>query len=70
MGVPSLGCSTVASSYLYGGELDLASKAKHDAIEYEHEAIEHAALCGDDSVLASVRAIVADAAGVFLASDR
>ena len=31
----------------------------HDAIEYEHEAIEHAALTGDDELLHAVRAIVA-----------
>lgn len=29
-----------------------------DAIEYAHEAIEHAALSGDDALLASVRASV------------
>lgn len=32
-----------------------------DAIEYEHEAIEHAALANDDQVLADVRLIIADA---------
>ena len=29
-----------------------------DAIEYEHEALEHAALSGDDTVLYTVRRIV------------
>jgi len=29
-----------------------------DAIEYEHEALEHAALSGDDNVLYTVRRIV------------
>lgn len=31
----------------------------HDAVEYEHEAIEHAALTGDDRVLAMTRNIIA-----------
>ena len=31
----------------------------NDATEYEHEAVEHAALSGDDSVLGRVRSIVA-----------
>lgn len=30
----------------------------HDATEYEHEAVEHAALTGDDALLAEVRALV------------
>ncbi len=30
-----------------------------DAVEYAHEAVEHAALCGDDMVLTTVRNIVA-----------
>ncbi len=31
----------------------------HDTTEYEHEAIEHAALCGVDEALATVRQIIA-----------
>lgn len=31
---------------------------EHDAVEYEHEAIEHAALCGVDEALPAVRAII------------
>lgn len=30
----------------------------HDVVEYRHEALEHAALCDDDRVLVSVRAIM------------
>jgi hypothetical protein len=30
----------------------------HDATEYEHEALEHAALSGDDALLAEVRRLV------------
>lgn len=30
----------------------------HDAVEYEHEAIEHAALTGDDMVLHQVRNLI------------
>lgn len=33
-------------------------KRAEDAQEFAHEAIEHAALCGDDKVLALVRAIL------------
>jgi hypothetical protein len=29
-----------------------------DAVEYEHEALEHAALSGDDGLLAEVRSII------------
>lgn len=32
-----------------------ASHGLHDATEYAHEAIEHAALCGDDELLGAVR---------------
>lgn len=38
-----------------------AYRLNHDTTEYEHEAIEHAALCNDDSVIAAVRAIIAGA---------
>lgn len=36
------------------GRACAASSAK-DATEYAHEAIEHAALCGDDNLLSAVR---------------
>ena len=45
--------STVSSSYP-SGRVWL-----EDAIEYAHESIEHAALSGDDTVLADVRASLA-----------
>ncbi len=40
------------------GQHDLAHRWMHDATEYAHEALEHAALCGDDRVLLAVRRIV------------
>lgn len=33
----------------------------HDAVEYEHESLEHAALSGNDDVLHAVRSIIAEA---------
>ena len=36
-----------------------AQRLSHDAVEYEHEAIEHAALTGSDEVLRETRAIIA-----------
>jgi hypothetical protein len=32
---------------------------EHDAVEYFHEAVEHASLSGDDDVLHAVRRIIA-----------
>lgn len=40
------------------GEHALAHHWMHDATEYAHEAIEHAALCGNPQVLPTVRHIV------------
>lgn len=38
--------------------LDQTIRWLHDAVEYEHEAIEHASLSGDDTVLHNVRLIM------------
>jgi hypothetical protein len=40
-------------------DVDAGLRAYHDATEYEHEALEHAALCGDDAVIGVVRSIIA-----------
>lgn len=40
------------------GDSNSAMMYSHDATEYEHEAIEHAALCGVDEALATVRQII------------
>jgi hypothetical protein len=49
-----------AEAVFQQGEPGVALRWKLDATEYEHEAIEHAALCGDDAVLAWVRRVVSD----------
>ena len=59
---------TFANGHMINGRREMMSAATHNAAEYEHEAIEHAALCGDDSVLAQVRTIVASAKNAFLTS--
>ena len=50
---------TIASDAWSRGDSVQAHRYGHDAIDYEHEALEHAALCGDDSVIAAVRALIA-----------
>lgn len=42
------------------GKMDKAECFRMDALEYGHEALEHAALTGSDDVLREVRAILAD----------
>jgi hypothetical protein len=42
---------------LRSGDNLLAARWMRDATEYTHEAIEHAALCGDDRILHAVRRI-------------
>lgn len=48
------------TAYKWAGRaLAAAAMGKgHDAIEYAHEAIEHAALCGKDGVLREVRDVM------------
>jgi hypothetical protein len=50
-------CET-AIKWAYRAWAAYKMKCHHDAIEYEHEAIEHAALSGDDRMLAVVRSII------------
>jgi hypothetical protein len=38
--------------------LDQTVRWLHDAVEYEHEAIEHAALTGDDALLVHIRNLI------------
>lgn len=49
----------LAASASSAGDTDAAQRLSHDAVEYEHEALEHAALTGSDEVLRETRAIVA-----------
>ena len=49
----------LARSEMAAGHTADAWRLSHDSVEYEHEAVEHAALCEDDTVLAAVRAIIA-----------
>lgn len=41
------------------GDTIAARRFDHDSTEYEHEALEHAALSGDNDVLDAVRDIIA-----------
>ena len=50
---------SMAAAARENGEADEAARFTHDAVEYEHEAIEHAALTGSDEVLRETRAIIA-----------
>ena len=51
----------LASTEMAAGHTADAWRLSHDAVEYEHEALEHAALSDSDEVLPLVRRIINDA---------